>query len=191
MTAFEVIFALVTVLTSLAIAHLLGGLAALLREAGRVRFSALHGLWLWTAFGFVIGNWAGFWEMRGVESWPAWAVLLIVLVLSIQYLFCALLTPELPDEGELDLRGFHARSHSGYLLALIALLVASQAVNFAFGGADLYAHWWRDSLLTFAILGVSVLALAFRARVVQTGAALLCAGAATYYMVITCNVVAH
>ncbi len=191
MTAFEVVFALITMLTSLAIAHLLSGLAALLRNAGRVRFSLLHGLWLWGAFGFVIGNWASTWEMREVVSWPAWAVLLLVLCLSLQYLFCALLTPEVPQEGEFDLAAFHARSHSGYLLALIALLLFSQALNFTFGGAELYADWWRDSLLTFAILGVSVLALVFRARWVQTGAALSLAGAATYFMVATCNVVAH
>ena len=71
MTAFEVVFALVTMVTSLAIAHLLNGFASIVRNAGRVRFSLPHALWSWIAFSIVIGNWASLWEMRSVASWPA------------------------------------------------------------------------------------------------------------------------
>jgi len=189
MTAFEVVFALITMITSLAVAHLLNGVAQVLRQSGRVRFSLPHALWVWIAFCGVIGNWASFWEMRAVESWPAWAVLLIVACLTIQYLFCALVTPEMPEQGELDLREFHARSHRGYVAALISLLVASQALNFSLGGADFYEHWWRDSVMTIAGFVLCVVALVFRARWIQIAAALILAGLLTYFMAVTTNVV--
>jgi len=190
MTAFEVVFALITMITSLAIAHLLNGFASVMRNAKRVRFSRLHALWSWTAFCIVIGNWASFWEMRSVASWPAWAVLFIVIVCTVQYLFCALLTPEMPQQGELDLREFHARSSRAYLAALIVLLLASLALNLALGGADFYASWWRDSVLTIAVLVLCFVAIASSARWLQAGSALLVASFVTYYMVIACNVVA-
>lgn len=190
MTAFEVVFILLTMITSLAIAHLLNGFVIILRNVARVRFSALHALWIWIAFALLIGNWASYWEMRSVESWPAWAVLLIVANFTIQYIFCVLVTPETPDEGNLDLEEFHVREHRRYIFALIALLVASLVLNFALGGAQFYANWWRDSVLTIAALLLSTIAFFVGIRWVQLGAAILIAAVSTYYMVITCNVVA-
>jgi len=189
MTAFEVVFTLVTMITSLAIAHLLNGFASFLRNARRVRFSLPHALWSWTAFSLVIGNWASTWEMRAVTSWPAWAVLLLVTCNTVQYLFCALVTPVMPQQGELDLGEFHARSHRGYVASLIVLLLASQALNFTFGGADFYASWWRDSLMTSVALVLCVVAIASSRRWLQVGSALLMAVNATYFMVAACNVV--
>jgi len=63
------------------------------------------------------------------------------------------------------------------------------AVNFTFGGADLYGSWWRDSLLTLVALALCVVAIASSASWPQIGSALLMAALTTYYMVIACNVV--
>jgi len=190
MTAFEIVFALLTMITSLALAHLLNGFAIILRNASRVRFSALHALWSWIAIALLIGNWASYWEMRLVSSWPAWAVLLIVANFTIQYIFCALVTPETPEVGTLDLEAFHEHAHRRYILALIALLLASLVLNFALGGSQFYQSWWRDSLLTISVLLLSIAAFFINVRWVQLGSATLIAAISTYYMVITCNVVA-
>ena len=58
MTSFELVFGLMTIITSLALTHLLAGFVGVLRNAERVRFSALHALWAWSAFISTIGNWA-------------------------------------------------------------------------------------------------------------------------------------
>jgi len=190
MTAFEVVFSLLTMLTSLALAHLLSGFVLILKNSDRVRFSLLHGLWSWIAFAVPVGNWASFWEMRMVESWPALAVLLIVVAATIQYAFCALVTPEMPSKGELDLGEFHSRVHRKYMLAMILLLSISLVLNLVLGGLQIYGSWSRDTVLTFAPLLVLTVAFLVRARWVQIGASVLLAAIATYYMVITCNVVA-
>jgi hypothetical protein len=190
MTAFEVVFILLTIITSLALTHLLTGLVSVLRNSERVRFSVEHALWAWIAFTLLIGNWASYWTMRSVETWPAWAVLLIVTNFIIQYVFCSLVTPDTPAEGKIDLVEFHQREHRRYILALVALLVASLILNFALGGADFYAEWWRDSVLSVGALVLALLALFVGTRWVQVGSAGMLAALGTYYMVITCNVVA-
>lgn len=190
MTAFEVVFGLLTMITSLALAHLLNGFVIVLRNACRVRFSVLHGLWSWIAFAVLIGNWASFWGMRTVDSWPASTVLLLVVVGTIQYAFCALVTPEMPAEGELDLGEFHARAHRLYILALIGLMIASLVLNVLLGGLQIYESWWRDSVLTIAGMLLSVVAFFVSARWVQMGATILIGAIVTYYLVVTCNVVA-
>ncbi|MFN2531923.1 MAG: hypothetical protein ABR555_11550 [Pyrinomonadaceae bacterium] len=190
MTAFEVVFILLTIITSLALTHLLTGFVSMLRNAGRVRFSVLHALWAWIAFTLLIGNWASYWSMRSVTSWPAWAVLLIVTNFIIQYVFCSLVTPETPAVGNIDLVEFHEREHRRYILALVVLLVASLVLNFALGGAHFYAGWWRDSVLSIAAIILALFAFFAGPRWVQIGSAGALAALGTYYMIITCNVVA-
>jgi hypothetical protein len=190
MSAFEVVFILVTIITSLALTHLLTGFVSVLRNAERVRFSVKHALWAWIAFTLLIGNWASYWSMRWVTSWPAWAVLLILTNFIIQYVFCSLVTPETPAAGKIDLVEFHQREHRRYILALIVLLVASLILNFALGGAHFYAGWWRDSVLSIAALILALLAFSAGPRWVQIGSAGALAALGTYYMIITCNVVA-
>jgi hypothetical protein len=48
-------------------------------------------------------------------------VLLIVTTLIVQYVFCSLITPEMPTEGGIDLADFHQREHRRYILAAAVL----------------------------------------------------------------------
>lgn len=84
MTSFELVFALVTIITSLALTHLLAGFVGVLRNAQRAQLSAPHALWAWAALLLTIGNWASFWSLRTLTSWPAWAVLLSVAAMRSQ-----------------------------------------------------------------------------------------------------------
>jgi hypothetical protein len=54
MTSFELVFGLMTIITSLALTHLLTGFVSVWRNGKRVRFSALHALWAWSAFTLTI-----------------------------------------------------------------------------------------------------------------------------------------
>lgn len=190
MTPFELVFSLMTIITSLALTHLLAGFVSVLRNAERVQFSAPHALWAWSAFTLTIGNWASYWEMRALTSWPAWAVLLIVVTTIVQYVFCAFVTPETPTEGRIDLADFHRHEHRRYSLAAAVLFAVSLILNFALGGASFYGDWWRDSVISIAALLLALLAFFASAPWAQIVAAGTLAVLATYYMIITCNVVA-
>jgi hypothetical protein len=190
MTAFEVVFILVTIIVSLAITHLLSGFVGLLRSVSRVRFSALHALWVWIAFAGLIANWASLWPMKSVTAWPAWAVLLLLVTFIVQYVFCALVTPDLPTEGRIDLVAFHESQSRRYILAYIALLLAALMPNLALGGAAFYSEWSRDTALATAMLVFALLALFVTVRWLSIGAAVANAALNTYFMIIACNVVA-
>jgi hypothetical protein len=190
MSAFELVFGLMTIITSLALTHLLAGFVGLLRSAERVRFSAMHALWAWSAFTSTIGNWASYWGLRSLTSWPAWAVLLIVAATIVQYVFCSFVTPETPAEGKIDLVAFHQREHRRYILAAVALFGLALVLNLALGGAHFYADWWRDSAFSIAGVALGLLAFFVRTRWVQIVSAATIAALLTYYLIITCNVVA-
>ena len=189
MSAFEFVFGLVSIVTSLALTHLLVGFVGLLRNADRVQFSALFSLWGWAAFASTIGNWAAFWGMRTLPSWPAWTVLLTVATMICQYVFCAFVTPATPAEAEIDLVAFHHREHRRYILAFVALCGVSVAFDFALGGAQYYAAWWRDSAVSLLGIAFGLLGAFVTARWVQICAAASVAALVTYFMLVTCNVV--
>lgn len=159
MTPFELVFGLLTIIASLALTHLLSGFVEVLRNTARVRFSPQHALWAWVALMSTIGNWASLWAMRSVTSWPAWAVLLMVFVFIVQYVFCAFVTPEKRTDGMVDLVDFHRRERHRYILAAVVLFGLSIAQNSALGAADLYSEWWRDNVLSLEGLALTVLAL--------------------------------
>lgn len=66
MSAFELVFGLMTFITSLALTQLLAGFVGLLRNGERVQCSALHALWEWSALTSAIGNWASYWGLRSL-----------------------------------------------------------------------------------------------------------------------------
>ncbi len=187
MNAFEIVFTLMTMITSFALAHLLNGFVILLRNAKKVQFSIVHALWSWIALAVLIGNWASFWQMRSVETWPSVIVLLILATATIQYIFCALVTPEMPVDEELNLSDFHTRSHRQYTIAFMILLTLSLLLNFILGGMKMYENWWHDSILTIVALLLSAIAVLANNYWVQLGVAFVNALIVTYYLTMSCN----
>jgi hypothetical protein len=188
MTVFEFVFGLFSIVLALGLTHLLAGFAELIRNAERVRFSAIHALWMWTAFALTIGNWASLWAFRTLASWPAWSVLLLVLVVVTQYVVCALVTPDTRAEGRIDLVAFHEREHRRYLPAFAAIGLLSIIANLIFGGAAQYDQWLRDTLVATPALVAILVPLFIRARWAQIAGAAVSAALATYFLAIATTV---
>lgn len=166
MTIFEFVLMLTSIITSLALTHIVVGMVNLIRNAARVRFSLVHALWVWVGFALTIGNWASNWELRLLPAWPTWAVLLMIATTIAQYVYCAFVTPDTP-EGEIDLATFHESARRGYLSALVLLALLALAFNFTFGGANFYSHWFRDSVVSLVALAATLLGLFVSARWAQ------------------------
>ena len=111
MNAFEIAFALMTVITSLALVHLLEGFVSLQRNASRVRFSMAHRLWTWISIAVLIGICASIWSMLNVLSWPSIIELLILTIAPLEYAFCGLEITEMPMEEELNHGEFYSSSN--------------------------------------------------------------------------------
>ena len=119
----------------ISITHMLTGWVNVLRNTTSFRLSLVHGLWAWSALLLAIGNWASFWGMRSIPSWPSWTVLLCVAVMITLYVFCALVTPELPQGDQAGAENFHKREHSRYTIAAAVFFCLAIAANTALGGS--------------------------------------------------------
>ncbi|MBS0212782.1 MAG: hypothetical protein JSR26_06300 [Proteobacteria bacterium] len=184
MTAFEFVFSLISVITSLALTRLLNGCIELYRHHGPVRWSWRHGCWTTSAFTLLIGNWASFWSrFHNATTWSAPDVLLQLTFLSVLYAYCDLVMPDKPNAHEtLDLQDFHERFGRRYkfvqwLFALLAMLMLAHVAK-GFGP-------WLNSA-RFALIATLVVGVALRARSVwlDTTTAIGQAVLTTVYMVV-------
>lgn len=188
MSIFEFVYGFMSIVTSLAVTHLLAGFVRLMRNAGRVRFSLVHALWAWAAFASTIGNWAASWSLRTLDFWPAWALLLTLATSIGQYVFCAFVTPDVPREGKIDLVAFHEQKRGGYLWAFFALGVIAVAYNFGFGLTNHYADWLRDTLLTIPVFAMILVAIFVRASWAQVLSVVIVTIVQTYFLIAAANI---
>lgn len=183
MTAFDFVFALLSIITSLGLTHLVAGFVRLVSHSERVRFSWVHALWAWSAFGSTIGNWGALWPLRGVESWPNALVLVSLAMVIGQYAFCALVTPPVPAEGPIDLGEFHERQHRRYAIAFLTLIVFAIAQNLMLAKGDAYINWFHDTVMSLIMSVFTVLAILVRARWAQRVGAITAGAMTTYFMI--------
>lgn len=188
LSIFEFVFALYSVIGSLAIAHLLAGIAGLIRNRQRVKVSIVHALWMWGAFAITIGNWASQWSLHAMDAWPGWSVLVKVATVVVTYLACYLVTPDIPSEGEINLKDFHTRERVGYISAFGGIGLISILSNLTFGAANYFDEWLRDSALSLVALCLMLLALLVRASWAQIIAAVGTAALATYFLVVASSI---
>jgi hypothetical protein len=175
MTPFEFVFALISIITSLALTKIITGVVAIIRHQARGGFSLVHALWLWIAFAVLMGNWGALWGYRFNVDWHALRVLAWVASMTALYAFCELVVPE-PARGKpLNLRAFHEQerrryigAHNGFAALAIALVVgisgltAQSMRNFippiialAFGTAALLTRGRAELIATVAVAVVA------------------------------------
>lgn len=163
MTAFEFFTVLLSFVVSLGVASLLGAVARLMQEARRVKFSLAYALWAAMIFNLQVTFWLKSWsyhsafELRVSTSFPP-------LVLAILAFFvCALATPQIPVEGEIDLREFHERQVRKYasMVAAFMLMAAVQGYMMQDIKSD-PTQVSVDALFQVVFAGVAVLAAIFR-----------------------------
>ena len=181
MTSFEFVFGMISVITSLALARLLGGCVGLYRHAEHVRFSFRHACWTAMAFMLLLGNWAQFWHLHDLEAWTPLDVLGPMVFVGVLYAFCDLVMPEEPKPGQvLDLREYHVRQGRRYktmqlVFSVLALLVIAR-------NTSSFASWFTVS--SFALVAALCTIVALRTRNVwlDTAAAVVLVAMAPAFM---------
>ena len=172
MTSFEFVFGMMSVITSLALARLLGGCVGLYRHAEHVRFSFRHGCWVAMAFMLLVGNWAQFWRFRDAGTWSPLDVLGPLVFVGVLYAFCDLVMPEEPKEGQLlDLREYHVRQGRRYktmqlVFSVVALLVIAR-------DSSSVGHWFAASGFALVAAACTIVALRTRTTWLDTAAAVV------------------
>ena len=172
MSSFEFVFGMISVITSLALARLLGGCVGLYRHAEHVRFSFRHGCWVAMAFMLLLGNWAQFWRFHGAEAWRPLDVLMPLVFVGVLYAFCDLVMPEEPAPGEaLDLREYHLNQGRRYKTMQLAFSVLALLV-IARSSSD-FSRWFAASGFALVAAACTIVALRTRRAWLDTSAAVV------------------
>lgn len=162
MSGFEFIFGLFSVILSLAITEVLSGAARLVRHGERVRFSLTQSLWMLVFALSAVGNWLSLWQLRDIPSWGALQLLFAVALVAAQFVACALVCPDVPESGVVDMAAFHERERRRYLSAYAALAVIAMVGNLFFAETADIQRWAQENWLNFPDLVAILVALIAR-----------------------------
>ncbi len=158
---------------ALALTHILLSAALMIRRRREITFSWPHALWMADALLVLAVNWLALWDIRALPAVsPVTLVGGFVLVVG-QYFVCALISPDLETDANLDLRAFHARHGRTYIAAFLVLVTFGFLANI---GADLafgVETWWRRNVMLIAMLAAILPPLVSKRRWAQIGAPLV------------------
>jgi hypothetical protein len=173
---FEFIILFFSFIYTLALTHLLFAATRMIRHRRTLAFSWPHALWMLNALLLLIVNWISLWDFHVLKTMTLPVFLCGFALVGIQYFICALVAPDFEDGDTFDLRAFHARESRTYILAFVALLPLTLALNLAAGAGLGIENWAKQNVLVLAMIPPTVLALFVRARWAQIGGPLVLLG---------------
>lgn len=174
MTTFEFVSVLLSIVISLAVAHLLTGVAQAIK-AKTVRFHwALAGWWLFV-FMLCVDYWFSVWRLRDAPIWTLGFVLTWLVLAAITYIAAWLVVPDKDADGAMDLAAHFEANRRKILGALIAWVVGGAVVNGYTPSMQL------ANLLVPLFTLVFLAAIIWKHRFVQIAALVLSFAGFTYY----------
>lgn len=176
MSTFEFVSVLLSIVVSLAFAHLLTGIARLVQAQG-VKFSLLYAAWMGLLLFCCVDYWFSLWQLRGTEVWTLGFVAFWLVLATMLYLATWLIVPtERAVEGGIDLSAWHDANRRKYIGALFLYQTLGVAANLSVASlsaavwltfpalAAMVAAWlWRDRRIQYAALAVIVFMTAWYA----------------------------
>ena len=119
-SAFKHVVVPIGVIIGLGVARLVNSISQYLQHRARVRFSLAHAIWAVLLFLYCVGLWWISWGLRqvDVEIWSYFTLIYLLVGPSLMYLAIALITPDVPDQGSLDLGGIFDRSGRTFFISL-------------------------------------------------------------------------
>jgi hypothetical protein len=173
MGAFEHVISLLSFVYALAIAHLLLTVAGIVRGWERVRFSWFHAYWMLNALFVIVVDWISFWYLNTLQSWSVGLIFMTLAIALVDYLQAAMVCPEIPTEGSIDLKAFHATQARRYIGAFALSATNALIANFVLGGAYNVSEWSVQNWAVVPMLVIAVTAAAWRTRWVDIAAPFL------------------
>jgi len=183
MGAFEHVIVLLSFVYALAIAHLLLTTARIIGAWERVRFSWFHAYWMFNALIILVIDWVSYWDMRDLPNWSMVSIAVVMMQSFTDYMQAALVCPEIPAEGKIDLIAFHATRSRRYIGAFAITTVMALITNTYFGGTYKIGDLIAQNAAVLPLIAVSVTATIARKRWVDIAAPILLLAIWTYYLV--------
>lgn len=183
MGAFEHVLLLLSFVYALAIAHLLTTVARLIGARERVRVSWLHAWWMLNALLLLVVDWISWWPMHNIPSWPVMSILAVLAQSFADYMQAALVCPEIPSLGEIDLVRFHATHARRYIGAVAVAMAVALGNNLYLGGNYNIAEFMTQNIAVIPFLAIVLFAALVRRRWVDIAAPILLSCIWGYYLV--------
>ena len=182
MAPFEFVIVFVSFIYALALTHLLIAAAAMLRHRRRLTLSVPHLLWMAAALLLLVINWLSLYDFHRFERIPLRFFLMGLVSSVVQYVLCALVSPDFEAGETMDLRLFFERERVTFLAAFLVLMLLAMASNFAIAREAGLGWWGGKNFVVGAMTLAVVLALAVRRRWAQLAAPLLMSAGACGFM---------
>ena len=147
MHAFDFILVLFSFVYAAAVTHVLSTAGEIIIASKRIRLSWFNAGWMLAALLFTCAWWIGLWDLHEVKSWDTGAILFYFSMASGIYLNARLVSPRIPESGEIDLQRFHLEEGRKYLIAYTILGVLTVVANAVLGQAAGVSQWSTQNIV--------------------------------------------
>ncbi|HEX3430885.1 MAG TPA: hypothetical protein VHT03_08360 [Rhizomicrobium sp.] len=157
MDAFSYLSVLISIVVGLALAHLLGGFAAMVRARARIAVFWPLAAQMALMFLIQVQLWWALFSLREITHWSFPAFLVVLLQAVLVYLATAFLVPDIRDGERIDLKECYFREARWFFGALLLAVLDSLVKNLVLTGrfqnaADLVGH---AAFISLCIAGIA------------------------------------
>jgi hypothetical protein len=177
MDPFTYLSVLLSIVGGLALTQLLQGNRALLLARGRVRHSATVLVWSGLLIAIVAQAWWASFGLRDRTEWDFLSFAIILLQMGFIYMGAAVVFPDVPATGSVDVDAHWERHRGTFFAFLLAMLAASLLKSIALDDRlpptpDVLFHF---GLAIFAVIGIVVRKARFQLALALVTAAVIAA----------------
>ena len=147
MHAYDFILILYSFVYAAAVTHILSTAGEIIIASKRVRFSWLNAGWMLAALLFTCAWWIGLWDLHATQVWDIGSIAFYFMIAAGIYLNARLVSPRIPETGNVDLQVFHSDEGRKYLVAYTIMSALTVYVNAALGEGGLAAQWSAQNIV--------------------------------------------
>jgi len=168
MHAFDFILVLFSFVYAAAVTHVLSTAGEIIIASKRIRLSWCNAGWMLVALLFTCAWWIGLWDLHAVRSWDIGSIAFYFSIAAGIYLYARLVSPRIPESGEIDLQRFHTEEGRKYLTAYTVLGVVTVVANAMLGHAAGVSQWSAQNIVIVPMtIATAVAAIFINRRYVQ------------------------
>jgi len=147
MHAYEFILILFSFVYAAAIVHLLSTAGEIIIASKRIQLSCFNAGWMLAALLFTCAWWIGLWDLHTLKIWDIGSIAFYFAMAAGIYLQARLVSPRIPEKGEINLREFHREEGRKYLIAYTILGAVTVVTNAVLGGTSDASQWPAQNLV--------------------------------------------
>jgi hypothetical protein len=164
MHAYEFVLLLLSFVYAAALTHILSVAGEIIIASKRIHLSWFNAGWMCAALLFTCSWWIGLWDLHTAEVWSVGSIAFYFFVAAAIYLNARLVSPRIPERGEIDLRAFHAEEGRKYLVAYTVLSVVTIITNAGLGQGGSAVQWPAQNLVIVPMTVATAIAAIFVRR---------------------------